>query len=127
MAASENPFITMDQLRVGLHVQLDLKWFEHPFAFNKFLIKSEEQIKLLRSLGLARVRYDPARSEVRPPPAAARADEAPAARSPGPHPGLAAKRALVEKIKVQRESAARIESAFVDTARTIRAAASAPA
>ncbi len=121
MATSENPFIAMDQLRIGLHVQLDLKWFEHPFAFNKFVIRSEEQIRLIRSLGLAKVRYDPARSEVKPPPAAVRGDEAPAARLPSQHPGLAAKRALIETIKLQRASAARIESAFVDTARTIRA------
>ena len=35
------------------------------------------------------------------------------------HPALAAKRALIEKIRQQREAAARIEHAFVDTARTI--------
>jgi putative nucleotidyltransferase with HDIG domain len=36
------------------------------------------------------------------------------------HPALLAKRALIEKIKLQREAAVRIETAFVDTAKTIR-------
>ena len=45
--------ITMDQLRIGMYVHLDLKWFEHPFAFSHFKIKTEEQIKQ------ARAKHDP--------------------------------------------------------------------
>jgi putative nucleotidyltransferase with HDIG domain len=115
-ATRDDNSVTMDELRVGLFVQLDLKWFEHPFAFNAFRIKNEEQIKTLRSLGLKRVRYDPSRSE-------AATVEAPA---PEPSPpqelleALAAKRALIERIRRQREISARVETAFVDTAKTIR-------
>lgn len=130
----ENSFVTMDQLRTGLYVCLDLKWFEHPFAFNNFRIKDEEQISIIRSLGLEKVRYDPARSDLKPPPGhpeghpESHSEEHPptGAAEPAPpsalkeHPALVAKRALIQKIKQQRESAARIESAFVDTAKTIR-------
>jgi putative nucleotidyltransferase with HDIG domain len=124
MATQENPYVTMDQLKIGLHVHLDLKWFEHPFAFNNFMIKSEDQIKLIRGLGLARVRYDPARSDGKPPPvgsteAVGDAAENTAPGLPSEHPALAAKRALIEKIREQRETVARIETAFVDTAKTI--------
>ncbi|WP_263768474.1 HD-GYP domain-containing protein [Propionivibrio soli] len=121
MGDSNNSYVTVDQLRIGLYVYLDLKWFEHPFAFNNFKIKDEEQIQVIRGLGLRKVRYDPARSDARPPPegAATAEEDKPAEPVLKEHPALAAKRALIEKIKVQREAAARIEGAFVDTAKTI--------
>lgn len=113
--------VPIDQLRVGLYVYLDLRWFEHPFPFGQFKIKNEEQIRTIRGLGLQSVRYDPAQSDLpepRTPPPAAPAQEPPAsdviARA------LAAKQALIERIKVQREAAARIENAFIDTAKTVR-------
>lgn len=120
MQEPDNSYLTMDQLKVGLYIYLDLKWFEHPFAFNNFKIKDEEQIAIIKSLGLSKVRYDAARSDQRPAPTqAATAAEKPAAPVLKEHPALAAKRALVEKIKLQREASARIEAAFVDTAKTI--------
>ena len=121
--ANENT-LTMDQLRVGLYVYIDLKWFEHPFAFSHFKIKSEEQIKTLRSLGLRTMRYSPELSDAGPlavpfapgQPAAARPD----ALAPAPSPVMVAKRAMMEQMKVRRETAARIEQAFLNTAQTIR-------
>ena len=70
--------ISTDQLRIGLYVFLDLKWFEHPFAFNAFKIKSDDQIKTLLSLGLKSILYDPERSDLPMPEAAA----APSAATP---------------------------------------------
>ena len=157
MRDADNSYVSVDQLRIGLYVHIDLKWFEHPFAFNNFKIKDEEQIQVIRSLGLKKVRYDPARSDAKPQPVAGKTAQgrsvpAPATQGQSPqkeeaeaetesaektaqaqaedgqdapkpvlkeHPALAAKRALIEKIKIQREAAARIEHAFVDTARTI--------
>jgi len=116
---SDQSRITMDQLRVGLYVYLDLRWFEHPFPFGHFKIKSEEQIRTIRGLGLKSIRYDPAQSDqveprVAPPPQQQQQTSEVIAR------GLAAKQALIERIKVQREAAARIESAFINTAKTVR-------
>ena len=119
---SEQSRVTMDQLRVGLYVYLDLRWFQHPFSFGQFKIKTEEQIRTIRGLGLESVRYDPAQSDM--------LTEQPA-DTPQPLPsqqhtsdviarGLAAKQALIERIKEQREAAARIESAFINTAKTVR-------
>ena len=122
MQGPENSFVTMDQLQIGLYVYLDMKWFEHPFAFNNFKIKDEEQIRIIRSLGVKKVRFDPTRSDLKSPPKAsgqAHEEEKPEEPVLKEHPALAAKRALIEKIKVQREAAARIENAFVDTAKTI--------
>lgn len=115
-------YIAVDQLQIGLYVYIDMKWFEHPFAFNNFKIKDEEQIRIIRSLGLKKVRYDAARSDLQQPgkePEETAEEETPATPVSKEHPALAAKRALIEKIRVQREAAARIENAFVDAAKTI--------
>jgi len=116
---SDQSRVTMDQLRVGLYIYLDLRWFEHPFTFSQFKIKTEEQIRTIRGLGLSSVRYDPAQSDAAP-----EARPAPAAPPPPASDvisqALAAKQALIERIKVQREAAARIENAFIDTAKTVR-------
>jgi len=121
----ETQDILLEQLQVGLYVHLDLKWFEHPFAFSHFKIKSQEQIHQLRSLGLSKIRIDPALSDVQPAAltAEATASPAPAAahKAPAPEsPELAAKRAMMERMRQQRENAARIEHAFVDTARAMK-------
>lgn len=123
----DNATITMDQLRVGLYIDLDLKWFEHPFAFSHFKIKNEEQIKTIRSLGLKTVRCNPTLSDVSLPLQGTQQDTRQAAPQPAAaqakpevSPMLAAKRAMIERIKLQREAAARIENAFVNTANTIR-------
>ena len=96
----------MDQLRIGLYVYLDLTWFQHPFAFSHFKIKSEDQIKTILGLGLKSVRYDPALSD----PVSSK----PAETQPRPDQetapdfitqALSAKRAMMERIRVQREAA----------------------
>lgn len=118
-----HPTITVDKLHIGLYVELDLKWFEHPFAFSSFRIKSEDQIQTLQSLGLSAVRFDPSRSDVRPPSNVGQDEPSPdavAARAELAR-ALEAKRALIERIRQQRATAARVANAFVDTANTVRA------
>lgn len=128
---SDNANITMDQLRVGLYIHLDLKWFEHPFAFNHFKIKNEEQIKTIRSLGLKAVRCNPSLSEVSLQPQGPAQDTqqqtvplvepvATEEAAPDMSQALAAKCAMIERIQQQRAAAVRIENAFVSTANTIR-------
>ncbi|MDP5255343.1 MULTISPECIES: HD-GYP domain-containing protein [unclassified Vibrio] len=60
--------ILTDRLCVGLHIRLPLKWNEHPFILNSFKIKSDEQIAILRHLGLKYVFFNPAQSDVDPLP-----------------------------------------------------------
>lgn len=117
---SDTHYINTDQLEIGLYVYLDLKWFEHPFPFGHFKIKSEEQIRTIRGLGLKKVRYNPEQSDRSPPPAKAQAQQPALEPSPYIAKALEAKRAMIERIKVQREAAARIENAFVNTAKTVR-------
>lgn len=117
----DSPRVSIDQLRIGLYVFLDLSWFQHPFAFSHFKIKSEDQIKTIRGLGLKSVRYDPELSD-RESPAAPQASDSPSSKEVSPFilQALEAKRAMMERIRIQREAAARIESAFVNTAKTVR-------
>ncbi len=134
MSHVDSPVIAIDRLRVGQYVHLDLKWFEHPFAFGHFKIKSEEQIATLRDLGLKTVRISP---ELGDPPAtlpvsaaavsAAAVDAAAtvqAATVPGAAPDLSpvmrVKRAMMEEMKARREDAQRIENAFVNSVKLIR-------
>ncbi|MDD2759227.1 MAG: DUF3391 domain-containing protein [Methylomonas sp.] len=113
----------MDQLRIGLYIHLDLKWFEHPFSFSHFKIKNEAQIKTIRDLGLKVIRYDPALSDFDPLPQKTQQTEhiqqTQDKAKPDISPVSAAKLALVERIQQQREATARIENAFVNTAKTI--------
>ncbi|NMM11954.1 MAG: DUF3391 domain-containing protein [Rhodoferax sp.] len=124
----ENHYISPDQLQIGLHVHIDLKWFEHPFAFSHFKIKSEEQIRIIRSLGLKTVRFSPELSEGSPPPQVA----APPTPEPSAaavlaanteselSPVMLAKRAMMAQMQLRRKDAERIEKAFINTANTIR-------
>ena len=59
-----NPTVTMHELRVGMFVHLDLGWMSHPFPLSSFRIASEEQIAVIRGLGLKRVRWAPEKSDV---------------------------------------------------------------
>lgn len=56
-------FVRPDQLRIGLHIHLDLPWIDHPFAFPSFKIQSSDQIAAIQGLGLKTIRYSPAKSE----------------------------------------------------------------
>jgi len=120
---SDNVTISIDQLQVGLYIHLDLKWFEHPFAFSHFKIKNEQQLKTLKALGLTTIRYDPSLSDVAPAPLPAVPVEAPPPvpdMGPELSPELQAKHEMMKRIKAQRDGAARIEHAFVNTAKAIR-------
>ncbi len=124
----ESQTIDVDQLRVGQYVHLDLKWFEHPFAFSHFKIKSQSQIKIIRGLGLKTVRINPELSDTTAPQevsvASAQGEQAAqpeevAAQNDSQHV-LRAKLAMMEQMRIRREGAARIESAFFNTAKIIR-------
>ena len=56
-------FVTPDQLRIGLYVELELGWLSHPFPKGSFKISSARQIETLQGLGLKRVRVLPSRSD----------------------------------------------------------------
>lgn len=62
--------ITVDRLQPGLHIRLPVKWNEHPFLFNSFKIKDEDQIRMIRHLGIKHVFINTSQSDTQPLPVA---------------------------------------------------------
>ena len=102
-------YISPDQLCVGLYIQLELAWWEHNFAFSNFKIKDENQIKALRALGVARLRYDPERSDCEP----LSATESTATVAP-PAP------VTPEKLKALRKRLPEVDRKFVQASQQVK-------
>ena len=66
-AATGKDMIDVDALSVGMFVHLDIGWMAHPFPLGNFKITSTDQIETIRSLGLKKLRWNPAQSELAPP------------------------------------------------------------
>ena len=64
---TQSILIDIEELRVGMFVQLSVNWIRHPFVSNSFRITSPEQIRLLRDLGMKSVRYVPSKSVLADP------------------------------------------------------------
>lgn len=62
--------IAVEELRVGMFVQLEGGWLSHPFPLSAFKLSSPEQIDTLRGLGLNRVHWVPEKSDLLAPAAA---------------------------------------------------------
>lgn len=60
--------ISVDRLQVGNYVSLPLGWREHPFLFSSFKLKNEQEIELIRRLGLKLVTIIPDKSDTPPKP-----------------------------------------------------------
>lgn len=115
--------ISTDQLQIGVFVCLDIGWMEHPFSFNNFKIKTDEQLQTIRGLGLAEVRWDPNRSDVKPLPPADSSPEPSANEAdvaPVPEPGMAAKQARIASLHQYRKQMLQVERAFTDATASVR-------
>jgi len=53
-------------LQPGVFIQLDEKWFNHPFLFNKFKLKNWGQIEILEKSGVKEVLWIPEKSDCWP-------------------------------------------------------------
>lgn len=54
------------RVRPGMFVHIDLGWMDHPFPWNRFKVRSEDEVRILCDLGLKTVRYCLQRSETGP-------------------------------------------------------------
>lgn len=102
--------IDISQLRIGMYVQLDLNWLQHPFPVSSFRVGSADQIATLRELGLKDVRYVPAKSDPQwRDPAAPVADEPATASVLAPEAGGAtASQAVTPAIDAETERRRRL-------------------
>lgn len=117
-------YISVEQLRPGIFICLDLGWMHHPFSVSSFKIKSVDQINTIKSLKLHKVRYDPAKSDVQPLPITTSTPEPEevveeqAVREESP--AIIAKRQLLERLTQQREAIQRVEKQFVNAGNVVR-------
>lgn len=115
--------IDVNQLQVGMHIELPSSWTAHPFLFNKFKIKSTEQVEIIQQLGLEYVLYHPKKSDsqplpspVGPTPVAPASDAAEALRDE-----LARKKnERIESLKKYRRSLQKTEKEFENTFKQIK-------
>lgn len=56
-------FIDIQDVCIGMYIQLDIGWLRHPFPVSSFRISTQEQLQVLQSLGIASVRCIPAKSD----------------------------------------------------------------
>jgi HD-GYP domain-containing protein (c-di-GMP phosphodiesterase class II) len=81
MTETRHQFVAIEQLRIGMYVELELGWMSHPFPKGSFKLSSDKQIDTIRGLGLKRVRHVPEKSDPEPD-ATALLPPAPAATEP---------------------------------------------
>lgn len=124
MKGNQPRLVDVARLRVGMFIHLDLGWTEHPFPFNSFKLRSDEQIKALRDLGLAQVRYSPERSDVEPleeaQPAVAAAEREAVAEPAAVDPVQLERRQRREQLLAQQVNLERCERQFGDASRAFR-------
>jgi HD-GYP domain-containing protein (c-di-GMP phosphodiesterase class II) len=95
--------IGVDELRVGMFIHLDLKWWAHPFALSSFRLSSDEQIAVIKGLGLKEVRWSPEKSMT---PAEAQADAATTAVSAEAADAVQADTPQQQQLRQRREQLA---------------------
>jgi HD-GYP domain-containing protein (c-di-GMP phosphodiesterase class II) len=122
--------IAPSQLVVGLYVWLEMRWDEHPFVANRFMVRTAKDVAVIQSLGLeGHLYYYPNRSTVEPLPLAPAGapDPEPAPLQVDAQAALAAEvrrldQAKKDKRQRQRDAAARADRAWEDAARQTREA-----
>jgi len=112
MAADER--IDIADLRVGMFIHLDVGWMRHPFPLSSFRITSEDQLVVLRRLGLKQVRWSPEMSEA---PTEAPAAAAPTEAAQAVDPAQQIAQARREALRQQRESLALCEAQYGEASR----------
>ena len=55
---------SIEQLRVGHYIHLPTGWTNHPFMFNAFKIKDQQQLDIIRHLDLSLMMVDPDKSDL---------------------------------------------------------------
>lgn len=113
-------FTTLDGLRVGMYVELELGWMSHPFPKGSFKITTDKQIEIIRGLGLKRVRWVPAKSDSADAPVAAQHTSPVVSQDDGPtalerdQPAQTLKQQHLNKLAAQQRSLLVCEKRFGD-------------
>ncbi|MGD8908108.1 MAG: DUF3391 domain-containing protein [Chromatiales bacterium] len=112
--------IQKEQLCIGLYVHLDLPWMKHPFLTSSFKIRSEKQLKALRSLRRTDFRFDPDKSDTQPLPL----DQSPTVEEPLEESAEDAlweeKRKRIEVLKARRSKLNKSAKRYEKSAEALR-------
>lgn len=114
MSSTSDDLIDIDALQVGMFIHLDLGWMRHPFPLSNFRISSEDQIQVLRKLGLKQVRWSPAQSRLK---VMDLADAGNDVEEPSAEQRIAEARR--EALRRQREALARCEAQYSEATRAL--------
>lgn len=60
--------ISVEQIQEGLYIELPLKWSQHPFLMNHFLITNQKQINVIKKIGIKQLYYHDDKSKTAPLP-----------------------------------------------------------
>ncbi len=112
-------YILPQQLTIGLYIYLDLDWMSHPFSFSHFRIKNEEQIAIIRRLGLKKIRYDASKSQAQPLPVNNDAPPPPPPAATEVSPESVAKQARIAKLKERRSAIQKCEKQYLNATKVI--------
>jgi putative nucleotidyltransferase with HDIG domain len=63
-STEDKVYLAPADLAIGLYIDLELGWRDHPFTFSRFKIKSDKDIRIIKRLKLKRVAVYPKRSDV---------------------------------------------------------------
>jgi hypothetical protein len=121
--------IDPSQLQPGLFIWLDIKWMDHPFLTNRFMVRKDADVAVLQSLGaVGHLYYLPSKSEVEPlplggvPPATDASEEDARIQQAIEAERQALALARREKIRQVKDAAARADRAWENAASTTRQA-----
>ncbi|WP_073585727.1 HD-GYP domain-containing protein [Vibrio quintilis] len=73
--------INSDRLQPGLYIRLPVKWNDHPFLLNSFKLKNQEQIEIIKHLGISFVYLYPDKSDKQPLPPPTLQEDSPDTKS----------------------------------------------
>lgn len=112
--------VAVDRLQPGVFIAItELGWLDHPFLLNRFRLTDNDQIRVLRSLGIREIEWDPARSTAEPlpdsPPSPPEEDFSAAVMASM----INDKRERTEKVRAQREGLARCERLYEQEANSV--------
>ncbi|MDO6765544.1 HD-GYP domain-containing protein [Agarivorans sp. 1_MG-2023] len=117
--------LNVERLQTGVFVKLPVKWGEHPFMFTSFKIKSQDQIDVIKNLGLKHVIVVPEKSDTPPLPANQEQDDEKKDDAKALEKAAKAlweeKRARIEELKNYRRNLQKVEKEFDRSMAQVRA------
>lgn len=121
--------ISVERLQPGMHISLAERWFDHPFILNEFTLASEQEISVIRAMGMTSVMWcgeaskapplAEAPAHATPPPVDTQAQRQPAALLAVANAERDARRALA---LAARRKAAQAEQAYMGATQVLREA-----